>query len=112
MKRVRLAALAALAGGFGARAGLDALAAAASGNDARARSLGAAALRALSPDRAGELASAVVDDRGTLDRLLGAGAGKAAAALRAAAGTVHTQGAALPHLVAAGDVAGLAAVLG
>jgi len=111
-QRLRIEALAALAGGFGAKAGLDALAAAASSNDARARSLGAAALRTLSPDRAGELAAAVVDDRGTLDRLLGAGTGTAASALRAAAGKVHTQGAALPHLVAAGDVAGLAAVLG
>jgi len=40
------------------------------------------------------------------------GVGTAGAALRAAAGKVHTQGAALPHLVAAGDVVGLAAVLG
>ncbi len=111
VRTVRIEALAALAGGFAAKAGLDALAAAASSNDARARSLGAAAVRLLSPDRAGELAAAVLDDRSTLDRLLGAGEGKAVTALRAAAGKVHTQGAALPHLVAAGDVAGLAAVL-
>ncbi len=115
-RRLRLEALAALAGGFAGKAGLDALAAAVvgAGSDARARGLAAAALRALSPDRAAELCAAVVDDRGALDRLIGAGdAGekKASAALRAAAARVHTQGAALPYLVAAGDVAGLAAVL-
>jgi ParB family chromosome partitioning protein len=108
---IRREALAALAGGFGKKAGLDALATAVSSADARARGLSAGALRALAPDRAAELAAAVVDDRGTLDRLLGPGESGAGATLRAAAAKVHTQGAALPHLVAAGDVAGVGAVL-
>jgi ParB family chromosome partitioning protein len=110
---VRFEALAALASGFAKKAGLDALAAAVTGpagHEARARSLAASALRALSPDRAGALVEAVIDDRGTLDRLLGKGT--AAAALRAVAAKVHAHGVALPHLVAAGDVVGLAAVLG
>jgi ParB family chromosome partitioning protein len=109
---VRLAALAALSGGFAGEVGIEALAAAVPGADASARALSASALRVLAPDRASSLAEAVIDDRGTLDRLLGRGAAAAGSVLRAAAARVHTQGAALPHLVAAGDVTGLAAVLG
>jgi ParB family chromosome partitioning protein len=108
---VRLSAIAALASGFAKKPGIDALAAAAIGSDARERALAAAALRALAPDRASALAAQMVDDRSTLDRLLGSGASGASAALRAAATKVHTQGVALPHLVAAADVAGLAAAL-
>jgi ParB family chromosome partitioning protein len=106
---LRLAALTALATGFAKKAGLDALAAAVTGNDARLRALGSAALLALAPARAAELAGKVVDDGVTLGRLLGPGA--AGDAVRAGAGSVHTQGATLPRLVAAGDVVGLAGVL-
>lgn len=106
---VRLAALSALAGGFAKKAGLDALAAAVASNDARERALASASLRALSPDRAGEVAARVVDDGSTLSRLVGKDA--ATPAVRTAAASVHTQGPTLPLLVAAGDVPGIKKVL-
>jgi ParB family chromosome partitioning protein len=107
---IRMAALSALAGGFAKKPGLDALALAVTSDNGRARSFAAAALRALAPDRAAELLGKVADDRSALARLLGS-APAGTSALHAAAAKVHTQGAALPHLVAAGDVAGVAAVL-
>jgi ParB family chromosome partitioning protein len=107
---LRLAALTALAGGFAKKAGVETLAAAVSRQDTRERTLASAALRALSPDKAAELAAQVVDDRGTLSRLVAADAKGARAALRAAAASVHTQGATLPMLAAAGDVPALAEI--
>jgi ParB family chromosome partitioning protein len=104
---LRIEALSALASGYAKKAGLDALAQAVEKGDARERALASAALRALSPERAADLAARVVDDRGTLGRLLPAAA--SAPAVRAAAASVHTQGSALPALVAAGDVAAIAA---
>ena len=101
--RCALEALAALAGGFAKKPGLDALAAAASRRrrpasaPSRRRRCGRSrpsARRALRRADASTIAS-------TLDRLLGSGAAGALAALRAAAAKVHTQGVALPHLVAA-----------
>lgn len=108
---VRLAALAALAGGFAGEPGVEALAAAVASHDARQRAFGAAALRALAPARSSELVASVVADGSTLGRLLGGASDAARAALRIAAASVHTQGAALPHLIAAVDVEGLAALL-
>jgi len=107
---IRIVALAALSSGFAKKAGVDALAAAVEKGDARERALAAAALRALAPDRAAELAAKVVDDRSGLARLLGKDA--AAPALRAAIASVHTQGSALPLLVEAGDVAAITKVAG
>ncbi|APR75440.1 HEAT repeat protein [Minicystis rosea] len=106
---IRMEALAAIAGGFAKKAGLEVLAAAAAGTDARQRAFASSALRALAPDRAAEVAAQVVDDRSTLGRLVPPGA--AAATLRAAAASVHTQGSTLPLLVAAGDVTGIQKVL-
>lgn len=80
-------------------------------NDARQRAFAAATLRALAPERAAELLPRVVADGSTLARLLGAESDTLRAALRSAATSVHTQGAALPYLVAAGDVEGIAAAL-
>ena len=110
-RSLRLSALAAVAGGFTRQAGVEALAAAVISNDARQRAFAAATLRALAPERAAELLPRVVADGSTLARLLGAESDTLRAALRSAATSVHTQGAALPYLVAAGDVEGIAAAL-
>lgn len=104
---LRTEALAALASGFAKQPGVAALEAAVTGNDARARGLAALSLRALAPKAAVEIAARVVDDRSTLGALLG---GASAPTLGAAAASVHVQGATLPALVAAGDVAALAAL--
>ena len=108
---VRVAALTALASGFAKAPGLDALAAAAVGNDGRERELAAGALGKLAPDRADALAGQLLDDRDSLRRLLAGHEQGALPALRLAALKVHTQGVALPLLIAGGDVAGLAAAL-
>jgi len=127
-KPVRIEALAALATGVAGEAGLAALSAAVVDGDGRQRTLAAAALAEVAPDRASALVPGVLDDRSSLDRLLrgpsaGPGAGSTSAptprpmspavsaALRRAAASVHTQGVALPHLVATADVEGLSAAL-
>jgi len=81
------------------------------GNDGRERALAASALGRLAPDRAAALAGKVVDDRQSLDRLLAGRVADARPTLREAATRVHTQGTALPLLVASGDVEGLGAAL-
>jgi ParB family transcriptional regulator, chromosome partitioning protein len=117
---LRLEAIRALASDFAGSKGHKALAACVKGQGGRERALAAAALAALSPTEATALVPELIDDRTSLDRLLaGASAASSGAlsapalrALRAAASRVHTQGTALPRLVAAGDVAGLVATLG
>ena len=108
---VRVAALTALASGFAGVPGLDALAAAAVGNDGRERELAAGALGKLAVERAVALVGRLLDDRDSLRRLLAGNEQGALPALRLAALEVHTQGVALPLLIAGGDVAGLAAAL-
>ena len=108
---VRVAALTALASGFAKAPGLDALAAAAVGNDGREREIAAGAIGKLDPARAAALAPRLLDDRDSLRRLLAGHEQGALPALRTAALKVHTQGVALPLLIAGGDVAGLAAAL-
>ena len=106
---IRIEALTALASGFAKKEGVDALAAAVTGHDARARAIAAAAIRALAPDRAADLAEKVTSDRSVLSLLVGE---KGAPSLRAAAASVHTQGPTLPFLVAASDVASLQKIAG
>jgi ParB family chromosome partitioning protein len=106
---IRRQALVALSGGLGGDAGLAALEAATRGGDPELRALAASGLAALSAERASALVEESLGDTTRLSRLLAAGA--PAAALRTGAGSVHYQGAVLPHLVARGDVEGLDAVL-
>lgn len=125
---VRIEALAALATGVAGEAGIAALSGGVVDGNGRQRTLAAAALAEVAPDRASALVPGVLDDRSTLDRLLrgpsaGPGPGSTSApasrplsaavsaALRGAAASVHTQGVALPHLVATADVEGLSATL-
>jgi ParB family transcriptional regulator, chromosome partitioning protein len=108
---LRIEALLALSSGFAEGPGLDALAAAVVRSDGRERALGAAALGKLAPDRAAALSARVIDDQVSLERLLAGHEADAREALRAAAMRVHTQGTALPLLIAGGDVEGLGAAL-
>lgn len=108
---VRIAALLALSSGFAKEPGLDALAAALVKNDGRARAIAAAALGKLAPARAAGLTEQVIDDQSSVERLLAGHQADARTALREAATRVHTQGTALPLLVADGDVEGLAKAL-
>lgn len=110
----RRQALLALSGGFGGRAAVKAMEAAVTDPDAELRALAAAALAELDAKAAKGAIEAALDDRGSLDRLMGAVEGKDKATestLRGAASSIHRQGVALPWLIARGDVDGLAAVM-
>jgi ParB family chromosome partitioning protein len=89
---------------------LDALEAAAVGSDPEVRALAAEAVGRHSPQRAARLAERLLADRVSFDRLTGGEGVEVAGTVRAAAGQVHYQGVALPHLIARGDVEELAAV--
>ena len=108
---VRAWALTALADGLGGAKGLDVLAKAATGADAEMRIVGAQALSRLAPARAHGIVDALLDDRGSLDRVV-AGADADAHliddALRSAVARVHVQGVVLPHLIERRDIDGLA----
>jgi ParB family chromosome partitioning protein len=54
----------------------------------------------------------MLSDRVSFNRLIAGDRTRVAGTLRQAASQVHYQGVALPHLIAAGDVEGLAAVAG
>lgn len=111
-KVIREAALNGLSKGLGGEAGIMALETALQDADADLRALAAAGLRSQAPERAADFASAVLDDRTSLDRLL-AGVNNEASrtVLRSAVGTIHHQGVALPHLIANKDIEGLQASL-
>ncbi|MBU1896250.1 hypothetical protein KKB55_00600, partial [Myxococcota bacterium] len=82
------------------------------GPDAAARALAIEALRRRAPATTNALLAEIIDDRASLNRLIGAvDADAALLALRAGAAGVHTQGVALPHLVRRGDVEGLRVIL-
>jgi len=103
---VRRAALEALAAAPTPDA-LPALETAAQGNDPELRALAAAALARHQPQRAAKLAEPLLSDRISFGQLSHLDLGDT---LRTAAVQVHYQGVALPHLLARGDVEGLAAV--
>lgn len=77
--------------------------------DASVRALAAGALAAADADGASILAGALLDDRAAAEPLLQAGASPPE--LAEAAGRVHVQGIALPHLVARGNTAALRSAL-
>jgi ParB family transcriptional regulator, chromosome partitioning protein len=110
---IRVQAVTALARGFAGDAALDRLTTLAVGDDAELRRIAASAVARLAPDRVAALVPAALDDRVSLDRLIeGNTQATVDDALRAAAGRVHAQGVALPHLIARGDVTGLSAAAG
>lgn len=77
--------------------------------DSRARTLAAGALVRQDRARAELLAADVLDDRAAAEPLLAAGIRPAA--LQTAAGSIHVQGIALPHLIASRDVGALSVAL-
>jgi ParB family transcriptional regulator, chromosome partitioning protein len=89
---------------------LAALEAAALGGDPEIRTLAVDALSRRDARRAARLAEKVLQDRTSFNRLAGRDPAAVAGTLRTAAGQVHYQGVALPHLIARGDVEGLSAV--
>jgi ParB family chromosome partitioning protein len=107
---VRQEAVAALASGKLTDAVVKLLESAATGNDPELRTLAADALGREKPAVAAKLAPALLSDRVSFDRLARGDGAKVEETARAAAGQVHYQGVALPHLIARGDVAALAAV--
>lgn len=98
-RRVRGAALQAIAAGAGGDSALDALEAAITGPDADHRALAAAALLRRAPARAAAMVGRVLDDPAALDRLYTADPG----ALRAGLKSASSQGVVIQHLVALGE---------
>jgi ParB family chromosome partitioning protein len=107
---IRQAAVAALAALPAAGPVTTALETAAVGNDPAIRSLAASALAKVDPKRASEIAERALADRTSFNRLAKNPDVDVTAILHAAAGQIHYQGVALPHLAARGDVVALAAV--
>jgi ParB family chromosome partitioning protein len=107
---IRQEAVAALASGKLTDAVVKLLEAVATGNDPELRTLAADALGREKPAVAAKLAPALLSDRVSFDRLARGDAAKVEETARSAAGQVHYQGVALPHLIVRGDVAALAAV--
>lgn len=110
-KPVRLAAVRCLASVPPTDVTLTALELVARGTDADARELAAAVLARHDPKRAAAVLDALVSDGPSFGRLLsGQPIPEAEGFAKAAAGQVHVQPVALPHLIAAKDVGTLAAV--
>jgi ParB family chromosome partitioning protein len=109
---VRLAAVSALASGEMTAPVSAALEAAALGDDPEVRAVAAEAIGRQSAAQAAELAERMLSDRVSFNRLTAGDGTRMAGTLRTAASQVHYQGVALPHLIAAGDVEGLAVVAG
>jgi ParB family transcriptional regulator, chromosome partitioning protein len=107
---IRQEAVAALASGKLTDAVVKLLESAATGNDSELRTLAADALGREKPAVAAKLAPALLSDRVSFDRLARGDGAKVEETARTAAGQVHYQGVALPHLIVRGDVAALAAV--
>jgi ParB family chromosome partitioning protein len=107
---LHLAAIAALASAKPSKPVLAALEAAALGDDPEARTLAAEALARNDARRAAAIAEKLLSDRVSFNRLADQEGVNLDATLRKAAGQVHYQGVALPHLIAEGDVAGLGTV--
>lgn len=108
---VRLDAVRALAASEPSEAVLAAMDALARGTDPVVREIAAAVLSRYAPARAAALLDALASDRPSFNRLVaGRELPAAAAFVRTAAAQVHTQSVALPAVVAAKDVAALAAV--
>jgi ParB family chromosome partitioning protein len=109
-RAVRRAAVFAVAGGSLTAATVKALEAVVTGDDPETRVVAADALARHEASRAASLAERALADRLSFNRLAARRPGEVAAALHAAAGRVHYQGVALPHLVTRGDVDALAEV--
>jgi ParB family chromosome partitioning protein len=111
-RAVRLAAVSALASGEMTAPVIAALEVAAFGDDPEVRALAAEAVGRQSPAQAAALAERMLSDRVSFNRLTAGDGTRVAGTLCKAVSQVHYQGVALPHLIAAGDVEGLAAVAG
>jgi ParB family chromosome partitioning protein len=107
---IRLAAVAALALAKPSKPVVVALEAAALGDDPEVRTLAAEALARDDARRAAAVAEKLLSDRVSFNRLADQEGVHLEAMLRKAAGQVHYQGVALPHLIAEGDEEGLGAV--
>lgn len=111
-RSLRQAAVAALAAGKPSTPTLAALEEFATGGDPETRPLAAEAVARADAARGATLAAKSLADRVTFNRLADRARVDVAATLRGAAAQVHYQGVVVPHLVARGDVQGLAAVAG
>jgi ParB family chromosome partitioning protein len=109
-RSIRQGAVAALASGKLTDAVAKLLESVATGNDPELRTLAADALGREKPAVAAKLAPALLSDRVSFDRLARGDGTKVEETARSAAGQVHYQGVALPHLIMRGDVVALAAV--
>jgi ParB family chromosome partitioning protein len=107
---LRREAAAALAGGKPGTPVLAALEELAADGDPELRATAAQAVARADPTRAPATAGRVLSDRVTFNRVARLENARLAQALPGAAGQVHYQGIAVPHLAARRDVAGLAAV--
>jgi len=107
---LRREAVAALAGSKPSPPVLAALEELAGGGDPEIRATAAQAVARDDPARIPAVAGRVLSDRVAFNRVAGGGSAALAETLRGAAGQVHYQGVAVPHLATRGDVAGLAAV--
>jgi ParB family chromosome partitioning protein len=107
---LRRQAVAALAAGTPSPAILDTLAALASGDDPEIRATAAAAVAGADAARAAEVAARLLSDHVAFNRVAAGAGAKLTGVLRRAAGQVHYQGVAVPHLAGRRDVAALAAV--
>ncbi len=107
---LRREAVAALATGAPSKAALAALEGLAAGGDPEIRATAAQAVARGDPARAGGVAGRVLSDRVAFNRVANQDGAALAETLHQAAGQVHYQGVAVPHLAARRDVAGLTAV--
>ncbi|WP_165247641.1 HEAT repeat domain-containing protein [Paludisphaera soli] len=109
---VRRSAVEALASSPASRSDVAALAGAAETLDPEFRALAAQAVAADAPERVVALAERLLADRSAFGRLARDESPRLSGLLRDAARQSHYQGVALPYLIRAGDVEGLAAVAG
>jgi ParB family chromosome partitioning protein len=101
---IRLEAIRALANGKASKAILEVLEAAALGHDPEVRAVAAQVLAEQDAERAEALARKMIADRVSLDRLAIAENLDITEALHSAAENAHSQGVALPLLIAAGEL--------
>jgi ParB family chromosome partitioning protein len=108
---IRLEAVSALVSRSITKPMLAALEAIATGNDPEIRVLAAEAIGRHNAQRAAQLAERLLSDRTSFNRLTTQKDVNVVGTLRSAAGQVHYQGVALPHLIARGDTETLNAVV-